>query len=101
MKNNQIIQLGRHKLMCGDATKREDVLKLVGSERVNLVLQDPPYGIQSVNYKSRSMGKGAEYAPVLADNSRNISVLCYMGRTKFHGISSAVMRVAVLGQMQK
>ena len=67
MQYGEIVNLGQHKLMCGDATRREDVLKLVGSERVNLVLQDPPYGIQSVNYKSRSLGKGADYIPVIGD----------------------------------
>ena len=57
MKNNQIIQLGRHKLMCGDATKCEDVLKLVDSKKINLVLQDPPYGIKIINNKSMGEGK--------------------------------------------
>ena len=46
MKYGEIIKLGRHRLMCGDATKAEDVHKLVGGERVNLVLTDPPYGIK-------------------------------------------------------
>ena len=41
--------------MCGDATKREDVLKLVGSERVNLVLQDPPYGVKA-QHKDGTIG---------------------------------------------
>ena len=41
--------------MCGDATKREDVLKLVGSERVNLVLTDPPYGIK-IQHKDGTIG---------------------------------------------
>ena len=34
MKYGDIYLLGQHKLMCGDATKREDVLKLVGSEKL-------------------------------------------------------------------
>ena len=45
MHYGEIVQLGRHRLMCGDATCREDVMKLVDGECVNLVLTDPPYGM--------------------------------------------------------
>ena len=46
MKYGEIITLGRHKLMCGDATSRDDVMRLVDGEKVDLVLTDPPYGIK-------------------------------------------------------
>ncbi len=36
MKYGEIIELGRHKLMCGDATRREDVMRLVDGEKVDL-----------------------------------------------------------------
>lgn len=39
--------LGEHKVMCGDATN-EDVLKLVGDNKVNLYLTDPPYNVAYV-----------------------------------------------------
>ena len=51
-----IWQLGRHRLMCGDSTKAEDVEKLMDGERAKLVLTDPPYGIDIV--KSSSVGGG-------------------------------------------
>jgi DNA modification methylase len=38
-----IWQLGRHRLMCGDSTKLEDVTKLLDGRRANLTLTDPPY----------------------------------------------------------
>lgn len=41
----QIWKLGRHLLMCGDSTRREDVQRLLGDEKVALTLTDPPYGI--------------------------------------------------------
>lgn len=41
----QVYQLGRHRIMCGDATKREDVMKLTGGEIVDMLLTDPPYGV--------------------------------------------------------
>jgi hypothetical protein len=37
--------VGRHRLMCGDATKPEDVTTLMDGKRANLVLTDPPYGV--------------------------------------------------------
>ena len=43
--------VGRHRLMCGDATKAEDVETLMGGKRANLIVTDPPYG---VSFKSAS-----------------------------------------------
>lgn len=43
--------VGSHRLMCGDATKAEDVETLMGGERANLIVTDPPYG---VSFKSSS-----------------------------------------------
>ena len=41
--------VGKHKLMCGDATSSEDVAKLMEDKKANLVLTDPPY---NVSFKS-------------------------------------------------
>jgi DNA modification methylase len=37
--------LGAHRLLVGDATSVEDVARLMGAERADLVFTDPPYGI--------------------------------------------------------
>ena len=44
MRYGEIIELGSHRLMCGDATSRDDVMRLVDGVKVDLVLTDPPYG---------------------------------------------------------
>lgn len=43
--------IGRHRLMCGDATSPEDVSALMGDTKANLILTDPPY---NVSFKSGS-----------------------------------------------
>ena len=43
--------VGKHRLLCGDATKAEDVQRLMNGKRANLIVTDPPYG---VSFKSAS-----------------------------------------------
>jgi DNA modification methylase len=40
-----LILLGDHRLLCGDATKPEDVTRLLGETRPLLMVTDPPYGV--------------------------------------------------------
>ncbi|MGC2774606.1 MAG: DNA methyltransferase [Bradyrhizobium sp.] len=37
--------LGRHWLLCGNAMSREDVARLIGNEKVDLIFTDPPYNV--------------------------------------------------------
>ncbi len=39
-------QLGRHRLLCGDATSAEVVTRLLGERKPRLMVTDPPYGIE-------------------------------------------------------
>jgi DNA modification methylase len=41
----EIYILGRHRLMCGDATKTEDILFLMSEHKADLFLTDPPYNV--------------------------------------------------------
>ena len=45
----EVIELNQHRLLCGDATNKEDVDLLIGNCKVDLLLTDPPYGIDIVN----------------------------------------------------
>lgn len=59
--------LGRHKVLCGDATKRESFKTLLGRRRARLVFTDPPYNVSikdharrrsSVTYSEFAMASG-------------------------------------------
>ena len=45
VKRGDIWTMGRHRLMCGDATSAEDVAALMDGKKANLILTDPPYGV--------------------------------------------------------
>jgi DNA modification methylase len=41
----QLWELGDHRLLCGDSTKKEDVDKVMGGATANIMITDPPYGV--------------------------------------------------------
>ncbi len=43
--------LGKHRLMCGDSTKKENVLQLINKKEADMILTDPPY---NVDYSSKN-----------------------------------------------
>ena len=51
VQRGDIWTVGRHRLMCGDATSADDVAALMNGTKANLILTDPPYG---VSFKSSS-----------------------------------------------
>jgi len=51
-KLGDIYQLGKHRLVCGDALKRDDVEKLMNGVKANMVFTDPPYRLTSKKFGS-------------------------------------------------
>lgn len=45
IKLGDLFQLGNHRLLCGDATSKEDVERLLNGEKADMVFTDPPYGM--------------------------------------------------------
>ena len=45
VEKGDIWTVGRHRLMCGDATSIEDVDALMDGKKANLVITDPPYNV--------------------------------------------------------
>ncbi len=51
VKQGDLWQIGKHRMLCGDATNSEDLNKFMGDKKANLIVTDPPY---NVNFESAS-----------------------------------------------
>jgi len=67
-KVGDVWRLGRHRLMCGDSTSIDAVDKLLGSQIVDMVFTDPPYGMRLDTDYSSMGGTGKTHQPVIGDN---------------------------------
>lgn len=77
-KLGDIYKLGNHKLMCGDSTLIDDVERLMGGQKADMVFTDPPYGY---NYQSNMREKSQKF-DVLENDDKildffpNIQLVC-------------------------
>ena len=55
-KLGDIIHLGKHKILCGDATNPKNLARLFGEERASMIYSDPVYNI-SIDYDGGIGGK--------------------------------------------
>ena len=46
IKSGDLIELGNHRVMCGDSTNSREIEKLMNKEKAHLVFTDPPYGMK-------------------------------------------------------
>jgi DNA modification methylase len=62
--------LGRHRLLCGDATKADDVKNVLDGAKPHLMVTDPPYGVDyeggSVNINKRKKLDGDQSSDLFA-----------------------------------
>ena len=54
-KRGDIWLLGRHRLMCGDSTREEDVNTLMDGKLADMLLTDPPYNVSYVGKTKDSL----------------------------------------------
>jgi len=55
-----LIEIGEHRLLCGDSTNSEALEKLMSDERADMVFTDPPW---NVNYGAVKEGNAMGYKP--------------------------------------
>ena len=60
-KEGDLWQLGEHRLYIGDAVKKESWEKVLGNEKINMILTDPPYGLGGY------AGRSGKFSPVIGD----------------------------------
>lgn len=75
-KLGDIWQLGRHRLMCGSATDREDVAKLTEKQPIYLIYTDPPYGMNAVS-KSGVLSKNYK-RDIMGDDDNSVAVMAFL-----------------------
>jgi len=64
-KLGEVYQLGRHRVMCGDSTKIEDLEKLMDGKKADMVFTDPPYGI---DFQSNFREKTPQFEKIKNDD---------------------------------
>ncbi|WLR50045.1 DNA methyltransferase [Bacillus tianshenii] len=66
-------KLGRHLLVCGDATKLSDVKQLMRGDKANLIVTDPPYNVavESESKELNSSGRGKIQNDDMSDEEFN------------------------------
>ena len=76
--------LGEHRLLVGDATKPEDMARLMGDAQADLVLTDPPY---NVNYadKEAMLARSTKYGNDRVEKGHAVGINNdHMADTEFH-----------------
>jgi 16S rRNA G966 N2-methylase RsmD len=88
-KLGDVWELGEHRLICGDCTDIAVIDTLMGGVEADLLLTDPPYGINVVAVDKiggdKPFGKvgggkivaSNEYAPIIGDDTTDTARACY------------------------
>jgi DNA modification methylase len=55
IKPGEVIELGRHKILCGDTTDRENLARLFEGNKCAMVFTDPPYNCDYTDVRGRKI----------------------------------------------
>lgn len=70
VRRGDVWLLGDHRLICGDATDPKDVVAALGGHAPNLMVTDPPYGVDYEPSWREVVGKGARATGKVLNDDR-------------------------------
>ena len=73
MSIGDIFQIGEHRVACGDSRDKTIVAKLLGKNRVSLILTDIPYGVAYVESKAGFIKTKTTHVPIANDHLQSDS----------------------------
>ncbi len=84
-KTGDIYQIGSHKIICSDSTNPETVNLLMGKNRADVILQDPPFNI-SLSYNKGISGKN-NYGGTVNDSKSDTEYKEFLKKALANGLS--------------
>lgn len=78
-KLGDLIELGTHRLICGDCTEYGVLERLLGDEKVSMIYSDPPYNIK-LDY-DKGIGGKQSYGGTTDDNRKSNDYAIFLGQS--------------------
>jgi len=77
VKPGDLFHIGEHRLLCGDSTKQEDVERVMGGGKADMVFTDPPYGVSYAdkNKYLNAIARGNRIQTPIENDHKNITEL--------------------------
>lgn len=98
-KPGEIYELGAHRLMCGDSTSADDMARLMGESKADLIVTDPPYNVDYGN-KNKFLnrmcpGKGGRHEEEIKNDRKTKEKFFNFLKSAFTNMLSALKQGGV------